>query len=106
MNPVLTLAYRFLPSFKREGGGLYTAFTAVYSRCYAIRMRYLHRRGRHPAAKVQGISRRCQWCGATYEPAGMRQVLMCSNGEGEAYVPLAREIDRHMRRARRGGDAA
>lgn len=105
MNPALALAYRFLPSFKREGGGLYTAFTAVYSRCYALRMRYLHRRGRHAAPKVPGIGRRCQWCGASYEPVGVRHVVMSSNSEGEAYVPLAREIDRHARRARRGGDA-
>lgn len=59
MNPALRLAYRRIPSFKREHGGTYALYVTLYSRAYATRMRYLHRRGRHGPAP-HGL---CQWCG-------------------------------------------
>lgn len=59
MGNVQRLLYRYIPSFKREEGGLYSLYAAVYSRIYAARMRYLHRRGRH-GPSPHG---RCQWCG-------------------------------------------
>jgi hypothetical protein len=56
-------AYRHIPSFKRESGGLYSLYVAVYSRAYAARMRYLHKRGRHGSGAPHSIAPRCQWCG-------------------------------------------
>lgn len=64
MNSMQQLAYRHIPSFKREAGGLYHRYTAVYSRIYAARMRYLHKRGRHGRGAPRGIDPRCNWCGA------------------------------------------
>ncbi|MEH0627783.1 hypothetical protein [Streptomyces stelliscabiei] len=64
MNSVQQLAYRRIPSFKRESGGLYRLYAAVYSRAYAARMRYLHKRGRHGHGAPHSIAPRCQWCGA------------------------------------------
>lgn len=60
MNAVERLAYQRIPSFKRESGGLYRLYASIYSRIYAARMRYLHRRGRH-GHSPRG---RCNWCGA------------------------------------------
>lgn len=60
MNAALRLCYQLIPSFKRESGGTYAAYTAIHSRIYATRMRYLHRRARHG----QSLQGRCQWCGA------------------------------------------
>ena len=54
------LAYRHLPSFRREAGGLYAAWAAVYSRVHRARMTWLHRRGRHGPLTA---NRRCTWCG-------------------------------------------
>ncbi|WP_329215264.1 hypothetical protein OG352_06450 [Streptomyces sp. NBC_01485] len=65
MNGTQRLLYRHIPSFKREDGSLYTAYVAIYSRIYAARMRYLHRRGRHAAQR--GIDPRCSWCGGTLQ---------------------------------------
>lgn len=64
MNATQRLAYRHIPSFKRESGGLYSLYATVYSRVYAARMRYLHKRGRHGPDAPHSISPRCQWCGA------------------------------------------
>ena len=63
MNTVQQLAYRRIPSFKREAGGLYHLYAAVYSRIYAARMRHLHKRGRHGPGAPHGIAPRCTWCG-------------------------------------------
>jgi len=63
MNATQRFAYRRIPSFRREGGGLYSAYVAVYSRVYAARMRYLHKRGRHGRGASHSIAPRCQWCG-------------------------------------------
>jgi hypothetical protein len=65
VNAALRLCYQRIPSFKRESGGIYAAYTAIHSRIYATRMRYLHRRGQH--AKQRGLDPRCSWCGATPE---------------------------------------
>jgi hypothetical protein len=64
MNAAERLAYHHIPSFKRESGGLYSLYVAVYSRAYAARMRYLHKRGRHGRGAPYSIAPRCQWCGA------------------------------------------
>jgi hypothetical protein len=64
MNDMQQFAYRHIPSFKRESGGLYNLYTAIYSRAYAARMRYLHKRGRHGRGAPHSIAPRCQWCGA------------------------------------------
>lgn len=53
-------AYRHVRSFRREQGGLYAAWVAVYSRCHAARMRHLHNHGRHGRLMSNG---RCTWCG-------------------------------------------
>jgi hypothetical protein len=63
VNGAQQFAYRHIPSFRREAGGLYHLYTAVYSRAYAARMRHLHKRGRHGRPPL-GINPRCQWCGA------------------------------------------
>lgn len=63
MNATQRLAYRHIRSFKRESGGLYSLYTAVYSRAHAARMRYLHKRGRHGRGAPHSIVPRCQWCG-------------------------------------------
>jgi hypothetical protein len=63
VNRAQQFAYRHIPSFKRESGGLYSLYTAVYSRAYAARMRYLHKRGRHGSGAPHSIAPRCQWCG-------------------------------------------
>lgn len=64
MNAARSLAYRHIRSFKREHGGLYSLYVAVYSRAYAARMRYLHKRGRHGHGAPHSIAPRCTWCGA------------------------------------------
>jgi hypothetical protein len=56
-------------SFRREEGGLYAAYVAIYSLAYRARMRSLHQRGRHGALMANG---RCQWCG---KPAGPAKLL-------------------------------
>ncbi|GLP64314.1 hypothetical protein TUSST3_09340 [Streptomyces sp. TUS-ST3] len=63
MNAAKQLAYRHIPSFKREHGGLYSLYVAVYSRAYAARMRWLHERGRHGCGAPHSIAPRCTWCG-------------------------------------------
>ncbi|MFF7147472.1 hypothetical protein ACFZAO_05285 [Streptomyces griseoaurantiacus] len=63
MNAVQRFAYRRIPSFKRESGGLYNLYTSIYSRAYAARMRYLHQRGRHNRPTPHGLDPRCTWCG-------------------------------------------
>ena len=63
MNAAQHAAYRHLPSFKRESGGLYRLYAAVYSRAYAARMRHRHKRGRHGPGAPHSIDPRCQWCG-------------------------------------------
>lgn len=63
MNRTQQFAYRHIPSFKREAGGIYHLYVAVYSRIYAARMRYLHKRGRHGSGAPHSIAPRCQWCG-------------------------------------------
>ena len=60
MDPVTRLAYQHLRSFRRERGGLYAAYVAVYSRVYQLVMVRRHRRGRHGAVMANG---RCTWCG-------------------------------------------
>ena len=54
-------AYQGIPSFRREDGGLYDVYVAVYSRVYRLRMSSLHKRGRHSRPMDNG---RCTWCGA------------------------------------------
>jgi hypothetical protein len=63
MNAAQQFGYRHIPSFKREEGGLYNLYVGVYSRVYAARMRYLHKRGRHGRGAPHSIAPRCQWCG-------------------------------------------
>lgn len=63
MNAALRLMHKHVPSFRRESGGLYNLYTALYSRIYSARMRYLHSRGRHGRGAPHSISPRCQWCG-------------------------------------------
>ena len=63
MNAALRLCYQHIPSFRREYGGAYRLYVALYSRAYAKRMRYLHQRDRHAAQR--GLDPRCSWCGAT-----------------------------------------
>lgn len=58
--PPKRLAYAWLPSFRRERGGLYAAYVAIYSRVYQARMRRLHGAGRHGRLMANG---RCTWCG-------------------------------------------
>jgi hypothetical protein len=53
-------AYRHIPSFRRERGGLYALYVAAYSPTYVARMRSLHRAGRHGKPMDNG---RCTWCG-------------------------------------------
>lgn len=60
MNVVMRLAYRHIPSFRREDGGLYDLFVAVYHPTYVARMRALHHAGRHGRLMSNG---RCTWCG-------------------------------------------
>lgn len=62
MARILDLCYRYIPSFKHEGGGLYGVYVAVHWRVNATRMRYLHRRGRHGKPRP-GRYPRCPWCG-------------------------------------------
>lgn len=57
---VSEFAYRHIRSFRREDGGLYAVYSAVYYRAYRLRMTSLHKRGRH--SKPMG-NRRCTWCG-------------------------------------------
>jgi hypothetical protein len=64
VNGAQQFAYRHIPSFRRESGGLYHLYTAIYSRAYAARMRYLHKRGRHGGGAPHSIAPRCTWCGA------------------------------------------
>ena len=64
MNAMQRFACRHIPSFKREAGGLCSLYAAAYSRAYAARMRYLHKRGRHGRGASHSIAPRCQWCGA------------------------------------------
>ncbi len=61
MGPILNAAYRRIPSFRREAGGLHATYVTVHSAIYAARMRRKHQRGRHGPAS-HGI---CHWCGAT-----------------------------------------
>ena len=63
MNNVQQFAYRHIRSFKRESGGLHSLYVAIYSRAYAARMRYLHKRGRHGRGAPHSIAPRCTWCG-------------------------------------------
>ena len=63
MHVAQRLAYRHIRSFKRESGGLYSLYVAAYSRAYAARMRYLHKRGRHGRGAPHSIAPRCTWCG-------------------------------------------
>ena len=65
MNATQRLAYRHVRSFKRENGGLYSLYVTVYSRAYAARMRYLHKRGRHGRGAPHTIAPRCTWCGTS-----------------------------------------
>lgn len=58
---MVTLAYRWLPSFRRERGGLYALYVAIHHPTYVARMKTLHRLGRHGDAMASG---RCRWCGA------------------------------------------
>lgn len=55
------LAYRRIPSFRREEGGLYAVYTAVVSRVYRAVMIRRHRRGGH--GRLMSLSGRCTWCG-------------------------------------------
>jgi len=64
VNAIQQFAYQRIPSFKRESGGLYSLYAAIYSRAYAARMRHLHRRGRHGPRAPYGLDPRCTWCGA------------------------------------------
>lgn len=64
MNVAQQFAYRHISSFKRESGGLYSLYVAIYSRAYAARMRHLHQRGRHGRPAAQSLDPRCHWCGA------------------------------------------
>jgi hypothetical protein len=64
VNGIQRAAYRQIPSFRREAGGLYAAYVAVYSRLYAARMAWLHKRGRHQAPFPDSVAPRCSWCGA------------------------------------------
>jgi hypothetical protein len=59
VNAALRLAYRRIPSFRREHGGLYALYVPVIARIHSTRMRRLHDRGRHGPAP-HGY---CQWCG-------------------------------------------
>jgi hypothetical protein len=58
-------AYQHVRSFRREDGGLYSAYVAVYSRAYRARMLWLHKRGRHSVPDHYSVSPRCSWCGIT-----------------------------------------
>lgn len=60
MNAALSFAYRRIPSFRRENGGIYDLYVRVHSALYSRRMKALHRRGRHGRAQTDG---RCSWCG-------------------------------------------
>lgn len=66
MTPLARLAFRRVRSFRREDGGLYAAWCAVYSRAYAARQRRVHARGGHGRLMGNG---RCEWCGITAGPS-------------------------------------
>jgi hypothetical protein len=53
-------------SVRREHGGVYACYAAVYSRAWRARMTGLHARGRHGPLMANG---RCTWCGAAVGPA-------------------------------------
>lgn len=61
MNAALRLAYRRIPSFRREDGGTYALYAAINSRAHAARARSRHRRGLHTTAP-HGTGP-CTWCG-------------------------------------------
>ena len=52
MNRIERLAYERIPSFRREDGGLYGAYVAVYSRAYGLAMRWRHRGAGRSAYRV------------------------------------------------------
>lgn len=61
MNAALRVAYRRIPSFRRESGGLYDLYSRITSGIYARRARGRHNKGLHgPAVSIHG---RCEWCG-------------------------------------------
>jgi hypothetical protein len=60
VNTLQRAAYRHIGSFRREDGGLYAAYVAVYSRLHRWRMTAAHRKGRHGRLMSNG---RCTWCG-------------------------------------------
>jgi hypothetical protein len=64
MTPIERAAFARLRSFRRERGGLYAAYVAVYSRAYRARMAWLHNRGRHGRPAPGSICPRCPWCHA------------------------------------------
>ena len=43
MNRLERVAYERIPSFRREEGGSYAVYVAVYSRAYRLAMRWQHR---------------------------------------------------------------
>lgn len=61
MNAALRVAYRRVPSFRREEGGLYNLYSGINTAIYSWRAKGRHNRGRHgPAVSAHG---RCEWCG-------------------------------------------
>lgn len=60
MNTIMRMAHRHVPSFRREGGGAYAVYVAVYSRIYRWHMERAHWAGRHGRIMPNG---RCTWCG-------------------------------------------
>lgn len=54
-------AYRHIRSFRREEGGLYAVYAAIYSRIYRAAMTRRHRGGGH--GRLMGLNGRCTWCG-------------------------------------------
>ena len=60
MNGLQQFAYRHIGSFRREDGGLYSAYAAICSAIYRRRMASRHRHGGHGRLVSNG---RCTWCG-------------------------------------------
>jgi len=65
VTPVERVLFTHVRSFRRERGGLYAMYVAIYSRVYRTRMVWLHKRGKHAQPHRESISSRCHWCGNT-----------------------------------------